>query len=202
MPDYPPPDVKPKILLVINGKRKSGKDFVTDQLLQRLEKEKVAVFRIAVPIKHYWAVKNNLDFERLLDTSAYKEQHRFEMVKWSMEVRAENYGYFPVEAIKMANAYDKPIWICTDCRHSRDYEWFQEFYPDCLKRIKIRADESVRSSRGFKFTTGVDDGPSECDLDHVTNWDLVVSNNGSEGDNVEESLNVITNWIEDALKAP
>ncbi|CAL8088242.1 unnamed protein product [Orchesella dallaii] len=200
MPDYPPPDVKPKILLVINGKRKSGKDFVTEQLLQRLDKEKVAVFRIAVPIKHYWAVKNDLDFERLLDTSAYKEQHRFEMVKWSIEVRAENYGYFPVEAIRMADACGKPIWICTDCRHTRDYEWFQEFYSGCLKRVKIRADESVRTARGFKFTPGVDDGPSECDLDHVTNWDLVVTNNGCDEDNVEESLTKITNWIKDALK--
>lgn len=61
------------------------------------------MLRIAEPIKHYWAVKNNLSYERLLDTSSYKEQHRFEMVKWSMEVRAENYGYFPVEALKMAN---------------------------------------------------------------------------------------------------
>lgn len=69
----------------------------------RLDQEKVSVLRIAEPIKHYWAVKNSLDFQKLLDTSEYKEQHRFEMVKWSMEVRAENYGYFPVEALRMAN---------------------------------------------------------------------------------------------------
>jgi phosphomevalonate kinase len=58
--------------------------------------------RIAEPIKYYWAKKHDLDFNKLLDTSAYKEHHRYEMVKWSIEVRAENKGYFNVEAIRMA----------------------------------------------------------------------------------------------------
>lgn len=96
-------------------------------------------------------------------------------------------------------AEGKPIWICTDCRHKRYYEWFLEFYPDCLKRIKIKADESVRVSRGFKFTPGVDDGPSECDLDYVADWDLVITNNPGDEGKVEESLNIIQSWIDKAL---
>jgi len=68
---------------------------------------KAAVLRIAEPIKYYWAQKHSLDFEKLLDTSEYKEQHRLKMVEWSMEVRANSYGYFNKEAIKMAKGLIK-----------------------------------------------------------------------------------------------
>lgn len=59
--------------------------------------------RISAPIKHYWSQKHDLDFRKLLDSSTYKEDHRLGMLQWSMNHRAENPGYFPSEAIKMAN---------------------------------------------------------------------------------------------------
>ncbi len=68
----------------------------------RLDQDKTAVMRIAEPIKYYWAQKHELDFNKLLDTSSYKEQHRLQMVQWSMDVRAKNKGYFNVVAIQMA----------------------------------------------------------------------------------------------------
>lgn len=34
MPDYKPPEARPKIFFVINGKRKSGKDYITEKLLK------------------------------------------------------------------------------------------------------------------------------------------------------------------------
>jgi len=73
------------------------------KMVYSLDDKLIACMRIAEPIKYYWAKKHELDFNKLLDTSAYKEQHRYEMVKWSMEVRAENKGYFNVEAIRMAD---------------------------------------------------------------------------------------------------
>jgi hypothetical protein len=33
--EYFPPDFKPKVLLVVSGKRKCGKDYFTDLLLKR-----------------------------------------------------------------------------------------------------------------------------------------------------------------------
>jgi len=197
--DYKPPEFTPSLVLLFNGKRKSGKDYFVELLQKRLAEQNIetGVMRIAEPIKYYWAEKHSLDFEKLLGTSEYKEQHRFEMVKWSMEVRAENYGYFCFEAIRMANAVGKPLWICVDMRHGRDYEWFLEFYSDRLKRIKVKADEDVRKSRGWKYTAGVDDGPSECDLDHINDWDLVVTNNGSE--DLDSSVDIIFKWVQEAM---
>lgn len=59
---------------------------------------------------------------------------------------------------------------------------------------------NIRESRGFKFTPGVDDGASECDLDDVTDWDLVIRNNPGDEEQVEESLKLITSWVEAALQ--
>ena len=58
--------------------------------------------RIVEPIKYYQAQTHKLNFSKLMCTSAYKEQHGLQMVEWSMEVRANNNGYFNVSAIKMA----------------------------------------------------------------------------------------------------
>lgn len=138
-------------------------------------------------------------------------------------VRADNYGYWNVEAIRMANgkysvvlrklltkvlhdliglvifnlAEGKPIWICVDIRHKKDYEWFLQYYSPVIKRVRIQADEEVRKTRGWTYTEGVDNGPSECDLDDVTDWDLVVTNNGAE--DLNESVSTILSWIEKAL---
>jgi len=86
-----------------------------------------------------------------------------------------------------------------DCRHKKDYLWFKEHYSDRIKRIRITADESIRVQRGWKFTAGVDDGPSECDLDDVDDWDLVVTNNGTENDNVRQALDTVSKWLQHPL---
>lgn len=89
----------------------------------------------------------------------------------------------------------KPIWICVDIRHKRDYFWFLENYADRIKRVRITADQEVRVGRGWNYTEGVDDGPSECDLDDVTDWDLVIHNNGDEPEGLEPSLATVAGWI-------
>ncbi|CAG7816806.1 unnamed protein product [Allacma fusca] len=192
---HKPPEFKPEILVLISGKRKSGKDYFTDRLIETFGAEKTAILRIAAPIKHYWSVKNNLDYEKMLGTSGYKEQHRFKMVEWSQEVRTKNYGYFNVEAIRMGKAEGKPIWICSDIRHRRDYNWFREFYPDLVKRIRVFATEDVRKSRGWLFTPGIDDGPSECNLDDISDWDLVITNNGQSTDEtIPKAVETVIQW--------
>jgi phosphomevalonate kinase len=92
-----------------------------------------------------------------------------------------------------------------DCRHKRDYFWFKDNYADRIKRVRITADQSVRVERGWKFTEGVDDGPSECDLDDITDWDLVVLNNGDDSktsntnNGISTSLDIVTEWINTSL---
>ena len=95
-------------------------------------------------------------------------------------------------------AIGKPVWICADIRHQEDYQWFLDFYSDRIKRVRITANEEVRKARGWKFTESIDTGPSECDLDNITNWDLIIRNNDGDGNEVNAAVNTIMDWIKES----
>ncbi|CAH2049412.1 unnamed protein product, partial [Iphiclides podalirius] len=177
----------PKVILLFSGKRKSGKDYLTDHL-QKVLSEKCEVIKISQPIKSHWAKENNLNLNELLSDSKYKEQYRLKMIKWSEEKRDQDYGCFCKAACQ--DAADKPAWIVSDIRRKTDIKWFKETYSDLLKIIRITADEETRKSRGFHFQVGVDDTASECDLDDYNEWDLVI-NNGKNGQKLQEQINSI-----------
>ncbi|KAI7693735.1 Phosphomevalonate kinase [Sarcoptes scabiei] len=96
--------IKPKLILLLSGKRKSGKDFVERLLLERFPNS-ILSFRISSPIKKEFARERNLDYEELLTSSSYKENYRHKMVEWSESVRRTDPNYFLRLAI--IEAYEK-----------------------------------------------------------------------------------------------
>lgn len=72
----------------------------------------------------------------------------------------------------------KPIVIISDIRRKTDIEFFRSQRYN-IKTVRINASEDVRENRGWTFECGVDDVQSECDLDDVTQWDLVIDNDGT-----------------------
>lgn len=99
------------------------------------------------------------------------------------------------------------MWIISDVRRKTDIKWFIETFGDLCKNIHIACSEEVRQKRGWIFTTGketkhniiiwkthtlenklliisiiiigIDDSETECDLDDVNNWDLLLENNNN-----------------------
>ena len=67
-----------------------------------------------------------------------------------------------------------------------------------MRLVRIIAAEEVRVARGFVFTPGIDDAPTECDLDDVSP-DFTLSN-PAEGDPPElpQLLSSILNWSSQA----
>lgn len=170
----------PALVLLFSGKRKSGKDYITDQLQQRLDENKSKIIRLSGPIKQQFANDNGLDYSQLLTASDYKEKYRSEMITWSEAKRAQDKGYFIREAIKMYEGSKYPIWIVSDMRRRSDLAWFREHHPDAVYSVRIMATEEARKKRGWIFTPGVDDAESECDLDMITSWDMEVDNSQEE----------------------
>lgn len=179
--------MSPGIILLFSGKRKCGKDFITDRLKEIIG-DKCEILKISLPIKSHWSKAKNLDLDLLLDESIYKEKYRLDMILWSEEKRASDYGYFC--RITCENASDKPIWIVSDIRRKTDIKWFTETYDQKVKKIRITADDEIRKARGFQFTKGVDDAESECNLDDFSPWDLIVDN-GTTAKPMEDILNDI-----------
>ncbi|CAH0381198.1 unnamed protein product [Bemisia tabaci] len=190
----------PKCVVLFSGKRKSGKDFVAERVFNRLGAEHAVIIRLSAPIKSHWAEKEGLSLAELMGTSEYKETYRKNMIKWGEEKRLEDPGYFCQAAIKMTNANLKPVWIISDARRMTDLEWFQSHYGNSLLTVRIRADIDVRKKRGWIFTQGVDDAETECGLDSVNSWNVIIDNNHSE-DYLEEKIDEILNWVKNKLSS-
>ena len=76
---------QPHLILLLSGKRKSGKSFLAQKLIDYLTSESdrynLNLIALADPLKEIFAAENGLDYVRLLDSSDYKEKYRVDMIK-------------------------------------------------------------------------------------------------------------------------
>ncbi|KAH9399639.1 hypothetical protein TYRP_017628 [Tyrophagus putrescentiae] len=180
---------KPKVQIVLSGKRKCGKDFLESLILERFPRQ-VLSYRISAPIKGAYAQQHGLDFAELLTASEYKEQYRQEMVSWSEAVRAANPHHFLRLAIIQAATQtleNRPIWLLNDARRPTDLAYFADaseidMTATALIKLRITSSELVRVSRGWHFTAGIDDQQTECGLDGERHWDYIIQNDGTKED--------------------
>ena len=188
----------PKRILLFCGKRKSGKDFLTDQLQEELSPQNQespsssVIIRLSGPLKKCYADNHGLNYQELLSAGAYKEKHRLNMIKWSEELRNKDYGYFCRASLKMYQAEKFRTWIISDCRRKTDFKFFEELFPESCRRIRVSASEEVRKQRGFEHQPGVDDAESECGLDDVQDFHYRIANNGDQ-----EALKLLEEVIKD-----
>lgn len=59
------------------------------------------IIKISGPIKNHWAQTLNLDLDKLMSDGEYKEKYRSDMIKWSEDIRKQDYGYFCRAAVEM-----------------------------------------------------------------------------------------------------
>ena len=88
------PAQHPRLVLLFSGKRKSGKDYITDLLKVNIERnrgshsdlslslslqekigEDAVIVRLSGPLKECYARDHGLDFEKMLSASDYKEKY-------------------------------------------------------------------------------------------------------------------------------
>lgn len=174
----------PRLVLVFSGKRKSGKDHITELLQQRLGRRVSCIVRLSAPLKQQFAQDHGLDLDLLLGPGPYKEQFRSQMILWGEDQRKTDPGFFCRLA---TTSVQQPVWLISDARRISDLAWFQTNFPAQTRTIRVQASDQTRTKRGFSFTKGVDDAESECDLDSFSDWDWIISNEGDAQD-LEEQL--------------
>ncbi|NXT64583.1 PMVK kinase, partial [Chaetops frenatus] len=121
--------------------------------------------------------EHGLDFQQLLDASAYKEIFRQDMIRWGEEKRHTDPGFFCRAAVEGAL---QPVWVVSDTRRLSDVEWFRDAYGDVVQTVRVVASEETRKRRNWVFVTGVDDTESECGLDRGVAFDWVITNDGDK----------------------
>uniref|UniRef100_G1NXQ4 Phosphomevalonate kinase n=1 Tax=Myotis lucifugus TaxID=59463 RepID=G1NXQ4_MYOLU len=183
----------PRLVLLFSGKRKSGKDFVTEALQSRLGADVCAVLRLSGPLKEQYAQEHGLNFQRLLDASAYKEAYRRDMILWGEAQRQADPGFF---CRKVVEGVCQPVWV-------RVPRGSIEETP-CLQASLSGASllPSVTVTRGGSNPVGatprVDDGESECGLDNFGDFDWVIENDGDE-QRLEEQLGNLIEFVRSRL---
>lgn len=67
-----------KKIVLLSGKRKSGKDYIGENLAEKL---RAVLLHLSEPLKLEYARVHQINGEELLNSSAYKETYRKEMIK-------------------------------------------------------------------------------------------------------------------------
>ncbi|XP_042296789.1 phosphomevalonate kinase [Sceloporus undulatus] len=185
----------PKLVLLFSGKRKSGKDFVAEEIQSRLGPDVCTILRLSGPLKEQYAKEHGLDFQRLLDASDYKEMYRQDMICWGEERRQTDPGFFCRIVVEGAT---QPIWLVSDTRRVSDVEWFRDVYGDLVQLVRVIATEETRKRRDWVFVVGIDDAESECGLDQGVHFDWVITNNGDQL-SLEAQLEKLVQFAESKL---
>lgn len=150
---------------------------MAEQLRSRLGPAVCCVLRLSAPLKERYAEEHGLDFQRLLDASAYKELYRQDMIRWGEEKRRADPGFFCRTVVE---GVAQPVWVVSDTRRLSDVEWFRDVYGDVVQTVRVVASEETRKRRNWVFVAGVDDAESECGLDQGVAFDWVITNDGDE----------------------
>ena len=89
-------DLPKKILILISGKRCSGKDYFTNKFLSKIKSDGHEGMRVAFAdgCKEGYALASGADAQRLMQDRDYKELHRDEMTKWYHETADKNPALF------------------------------------------------------------------------------------------------------------
>ncbi|XP_044215424.1 phosphomevalonate kinase [Thunnus albacares] len=188
---------EPQLILVFSGKRKSGKDYVTDLILNRLGADVCCVLRLSGPLKQQYAQEHGLDLDQLLGPGLYKEQYRADMIRWGEARRLKDPGFFCRLATRGAR---QPVWVVSDARRLSDLQWFWTEFPRQTRCVRVQSSENTRKQRGWSFTAGVDDAESECGLDSSVKFDWIITNE-ADAPSLEEQLQPILTLAEEAASS-
>lgn len=188
---------EPSLVLVFSGKRKSGKDYVTELIQKRLGSDVCCILRLSGPLKEQYAQEHGLDLDQLMGPGPYKEQYRADMIRWGESRRRQDPGLFCRLASTGAH---QPVWVVSDARRLSDLQWFQAEFPQQTQSVRVQSSENTRSQRGWSFTAGVDDAESECGLDSGVEFDWNVINE-ADAPLLDEQLRPILQLAEEAASS-
>lgn len=162
-------------IIAISGKQYSGKDVLAHLLLERLPDFKQVP--LAGAIKQAYAAQHHISVE---EVEANKAQHRPGLIALGDWGRAQDPDYWIKQVLEQPGRK-----IISDVRLQREYDLLRA---QGAFLIRLNADRAIRAQRGLIVN---EDDPTECALDDITDWDAILTNNGS--------LEVLTEQVDKIL---
>ena len=147
-------------IIILSGKQYSGKDTVAKILLENLTNFKRIGLGDAIKIEY--GESKGLTFEEI---EKNKHLYRQDLINLGNQRRSKDKDYWIKKVIKMPGNIVVP-----DVRVKRELEFFEEAG---AYKIRVEASRETRSQRGnLVGETDV----TEVDLDNITTWDYVITN--------------------------
>jgi len=161
----------PRVCVLVSGKRYAGKDHVANAIARAVPGAERRSF--AAQLKRDCAELFALDYARLMDDAAYKEQHRALLIRHGSDMRAVDIMHW-ARRVAEAAATDA-VTVVSDDRFPNERQFMRE-QGLAVITVRVRASDDVRRSRGWTPNATIDADASECALDDVP-CDFVVDNN-------------------------
>ena len=150
-------------IIIFSGKQYSGKDSAAKIMLDKMPDYKRCAMGDIIKITY--GKQHNLTYEEI---EANKAQYRAGLIELGNWGREQDPDYW----LKKILEQDGNI-IVTDVRVPHEYEIFKNAG---AVTIRIEAERNLREQRGGQIV-GEND-ITETGLDHITDWDFVIDNNG------------------------
>ncbi len=171
-----------KKIIVLSGKQFCGKDTVAKILLGEFKNFKRIGLGDAIKIE--FGEKNNLTFE---EVETNKSKFRAELQALGNAKRKLDSDYWIKKIIDMPDDI-----IVPDIRVQAEYDYFNKAG---AFKIRVNASSASRSKRG---TLSAENDITETALDNITDWDYIISNDGTYEDllnNVKPLLKEIKKYF-------
>lgn len=157
------------MIILLSGKRYSGKDFIGDILVKNHNFKKKS---LATAVKTNYCKNTNLDYNTFMNSRKIKEEHRQNLIDYSEGKKLKDPYYW---CKILNNSIDKNdnIVIC-DTRYMNELLFFKEVNPDLLF-VRINASDKVRMERNWT-PSEIDNDDSETLFDDYK-FDYIINNN-------------------------
>lgn len=150
-------------LIAISGKQYSGKDLLAELIMAQLPEFRKTP--LAFAIKQTYAQQHGLS---LVDIETNKAQHRPGLIALGDWGRQQDPDYWLKQVLAQPGKK-----IISDMRMKREYDLLRQ--QDAFL-IRLNADRKIRAQRG---TIVSEHDPTENELDTVTDWDAILTNNAT-----------------------
>lgn len=121
---------------------------------------------------------SRVDGERLITDRTYKERWRAQLSAYVTHAIKEDPGVFCRHLIaSLERAAPAAVLLVTDLRLLSDLAQLKQHFR--VHVVRIERSDQLRQQSGWRYTPGVDDHPTETELDDAKLWSEVVRNEGT-----------------------
>lgn len=194
--------VRPSYVILIAGKRCTGKDFVadciSDLLMESSQTLHVSKLPTSMWVKILYAEREKIDHERLLNDRDFKEEHRQGLIDLAQNAKKEKESVWIDHSIDHILHQDdvipecRKVFLVPDLRFLCEYKALvnHSLLNSKFKLLFLRVEASLetRMARGMVPNPEIDQCQTETELDDFEGYDLILQNDREGEDKIGQEL--------------